>query len=270
MRRALGAVLLAALAACGPATETYEASGVVRSIDGERGRAKIAHGEIPGFMPAMTMDFYVERRSMLEGVEPGFRVRFTLEREGTNLRIIELEVTGKDTSAGESGGALGLAEKDPAPDFQLIDQDGQTVTLSQLRGKTVLLDFVFTRCPGPCPILTSTHVTLQRKLPPAVRSGTRFVSISLDPDYDTPDAMRTYATDRGVNLDTWSFLTGPPEDVRAVHEAYKISTRRSDGTIDHVMITFLIDPEGQIAHRYVGLDHPPEDILADMTSLVRG
>jgi protein SCO1/2 len=268
--RIVCASLLIAAASCGPTKETYEVTGVVRSVDSERGRVKIAHGDIPGFMPAMTMDFNVERRSMLQAVEPGSLVRFKLERDAMTLLIVELEVTGRDTSAGESGVATGLAESEPAPDFELIDQDGQNVSLSEFRGKVVLLDFVFTRCPGPCPIMTSTHVTLQRKLPFDVASRSRFVSISLDPDYDTPEVMRSYAIERGANLASWSFLTGEKAEIQSVLEAYKVATKRDDGTIDHVMITFLIDPEGRIAHRYVGLGHPPEAILEDLTKLLQG
>jgi protein SCO1/2 len=133
----------------------------------------------------------------------------------------------------------------------------------------VLLDFVYTRCPGPCPILTGTHVALQRSLPPELRERAWFVSISLDPRYDTPERLSEYARARGADLSGWSFVTGPVDAVDAVVRAYGVGrTRREDGQIEHVVATFLIDPEGRIAERYVGLEHGADELLRDLRRLL--
>ena len=117
-------------------------------------------------------------------------------------------------------------------------------------------------------MLTSAHVTLQRSLPPELRARTRFVSISLDPVRDTPMALRAYGLARGADLTGWSFLTGPPEAVAAVVKAYGVGTvRRPDGQIDHLVATFLIDGEGQIAQRFIGLEHEPEELLRALEGL---
>ena len=268
----IAALFLLATVACGaPTKETYSVEGVVRAVDRDSGSVKISHGDISGFMPAMTMNFDVVPPSLLEGVKAGARVRFTLERDATTLRITAIEVTTHGSSGVEDEGMGGLAERDPAPDFRLVDQDGRSLSLSELRGKAVVLDFVFTSCPGPCPLLTSSHVTLQRKLPPEIARRCRFVSISLDPENDTPEAMRKYALDRGAELEWWSFLTGDPDAVRAVLRDYKVGwSREADGTINHLVITFLIDPEGRIARRYLGLEHPPEKILRDLRQILVG
>src|SRR5262249_5837856 len=126
-----------------------------------------------------------------------------------------------------------------------------------------------TNCPGPCPILTSSHVTLQRRLTPDERAKTRFVSISLDPTRDTPEVLKAYATARGVDLSSWTFLTGPPDDVERVVKAYGVGTiRKVDGNSEHVVATFLIDGKGQIVRRYLGLEHEPEEVQADLAKLV--
>jgi protein SCO1/2 len=158
---------------------------------------------------------------------------------------------------------------EPAPPFRLTDQDGQPRALEDFRGKTVLLDFIFTRCPGPCPILTGLHAKVQRELPPEVQARTRFISITLDPLRDTPTVLREYAVKRGIDLANWSFLTGPPAEVDAVLKSYGIgSMRTADGNIEHVVATFLIDGNGQIARRYLGLDgHDPKDLVRDVTRL---
>ena len=111
-------------------------------------------------------------------------------------------------------------------------------------------------------MLTSSHVTLQRLLPPELRARTRFVSISLDPVRDTPMALRAYALARGADLTGWSFLTGDPDAIALVLKGYGVgSMRRPDGQIDHLVATFLIDAEGRIAQRFIGLEHEPEELL---------
>jgi protein SCO1/2 len=139
------------------------------------------------------------------------------------------------------------------------------------RGRVLLVDFVYTRCPGPCPILTSRHVSLQRALSPELRERTRFVSVSIDPEHDTPEALRVYAEARGADLAHWSFLTGPPEAVAAVVAAYGVgSLRQDDGTIDHIVATFIVDPEGRIAERFVGLEHDSETLLRALERIASG
>jgi protein SCO1/2 len=248
-------------------TELYEVSGEVRGVDAGARQVKIAHEEIPGFMPAMTMSFDVAAPDLLDTVTLGARVRFTLERKATRLRITDLEVL-EPGAAGESG-ELAPEVPEEAFDFQLVDQRGEPVSLSALRGRAVLLDFVFTRCPGPCPILTTAHVGLQRSLPSALAERTHFVSITVDPGYDTPDRLNEYARTRGADLSSWSFLTGELVDVEEVLRRYHVGTiRRPDGTLDHVVATFLIDPEGRIVRRYLGLEHPSEKILSDIEEVL--
>jgi protein SCO1 len=163
------------------------------------------------------------------------------------------------------------AERDPAPPFHLTNQYGDSVSLTDLRGKAVLLDFIYTHCPGPCPILTGLHAGVQRRLDPALRPRVQFVSVSLDPIRDTPVALRQYAKNRGADLPNWSFLTGPPGEVEAVIKAYGVgSARQADGIIAHLVVTFLIDGEGRIAHRYIGLEEvDPAVLRRDLEALAR-
>lgn len=270
MRLPLAAVVVAlVLAACGlDARESYDVTGVVESVMAEERQVRIAHDEIPGFMPAMTMNFDVASPAVLEGVEPGAQVRFTLERDATLLEITEMAVIGSNRAA-RGGGIETLEAEEEAPDFTLTAHDGEPFTLSELRGRAVLLDFIFTRCPGPCPLLTSAHVSLQRKLPEDVAAGTRLVSVSIDPEYDTPERLRVYAEERGADLSNWTFLTGDPEKVSTILRDYHVGTiRQPDGTLDHLVITFLIDREGKIARRYLGVKQSDEEILAHLEEVL--
>jgi protein SCO1/2 len=274
MKRTLVAWLLAATAfACGSASvETYAVTGFVRGVDVAKAQVRIAHREIPGFMPAMTMDFSVADPALLDGLEPGAEVRFDLERSGSQLRITRIEKTGRvqEAGAGRSGVLSGPIDE-AAPDFALVDQEGRPASLAEHRGKAVVLDFIFTRCPGPCGIQTASRVALQKRLPPELAQRTWLLSISLDPEYDTPERLDEYARSRGADLSNWSFLTGDPETVHAVIESYRVGQRNlPDGTFDHFLVTFLIDPDGRIANRYLGAEIAPDEMLGDLEGVLAG
>jgi protein SCO1 len=254
-------------AACG--AREYEGQGVVRGVLPEEAQVSIEHDAIPGLMEAMTTSYDVPDRALLALLSPGMTIRFTLRRDQNQLQLVAFEPTPAGLSGGSGPGIALAAVRDPAPDFDLIDQDGRPLRLTDLRGSLVLLDFVFTHCTGPCPILTSTHVALQRRLPPALRARVHFVSISLDPARDTPEALRRYALARGADLSSWSFLTGPVERVDAVLRAYGVGkTPAADGQIQHTLATFAIDPEGRIAQRYLGLEHDPDAVIREFETLL--
>jgi protein SCO1/2 len=268
MKRLLSFVLLlAALFACGPGKQTYRASGVVVAVDVPDRQLKVAHGNIPGLMPAMTMSFDVAPGVALERLKRGERVHFVLERGSTYLRITRVEKAGEGSGKVPEAGAGAIAPlpRERAPDFRLIDQNAHRFVLSDLRGRAVLLDFIFTRCTGPCPILTNIHVRLQRRLPSAFRDRVRFVSVSIDPVNDTPERLRAYARAQGADLANWSFLTGKLAEVSAVLSAYHVGTARLPGKpLNHTIVTYLIDREGFIRHTYVGLEASPDRLLADL------
>jgi protein SCO1 len=266
----LAASLLLALAALGcDFARRVEARGVVQSVDPALRQVVIDHEDIPGVMPAMSMSFDVGDASLLEGLEAGQTIEFTLERD--SLRVVAARVIGEAGDAGcpaSPGFAGTVAEGAPAPDFSLVDQDGRPVSLASLRGKVLLLDFVYTSCPGPCPILTGTHVSVQRSLPPELAGKVHFVSISLDPERDTPEAFRRYAEARGADLTTWSFLGGAPDVVTDVIARYGVaSTPGENGEIEHLVITYVIDAEGRIARRFAGLEHRAETLVRELAAV---
>jgi protein SCO1/2 len=245
----------------------------VESLDRELKQVIIDHEDIPGVMPAMSMSFVVADPRLLDTLAPGQVIEFTLEIRSTSFRIVAARVVEEVGAAGRSGTlARGFAgavkEAEPAPDFALTDQDGEPVALEDLRGQTLLLDFIYTHCPGPCPILTGTHVSVQRLLPEELAERVRFVSISLDPARDTPEAMRAYATARGVDLSRWSFLTGDDDTVADVLQRYGVgATPGENGEIEHLVITYLIDAEGRIARRFAGLEHRAETLVAALEAV---
>jgi protein SCO1/2 len=262
---------LALVAACS-GEEIHRGHGVVEQVLRDEGQAVIAHDEIQGFMPAMTMNFAIYDKEVLADLAAGDVVDFDLTVSRGQFYISKAVVVGKvDADSGWAVFGDKAVRADPAPDFALIDQRGEVVSLESLRGKIVLLDFIFTRCPGPCPILTSTHASAERLLSPELRARTHFVSISIDPLRDTPEDMARYGAVRGADLEHWSFLTGAPPVVEAVVAAYGIgTTRNADGELEHIVATFLIDRDGRIVRRYLGLDHEPRQLVAELEAAAAG
>jgi protein SCO1/2 len=269
--RCLALALGLLVSACGEAgSRVYSGRGVVREVQKQYAQVVIEHEDIVGLMPAMTMNFDVADPALLEQLEPGQSIDFELEFTGKSYRIVRARARAAGSAKPGETSLSGIAALlEPAPEFRLTDQHGATLTLSELRGKAVLLDFIYTQCPGPCPILTGSHVELYRLLAPEQLENVRFVSISLDPATDTPQKLQSYARARGADLSGWAFLTGPVEAVDAVIRSYGVgSVRKEDGTLDHLVVTFLIDPEGRIARRYMGLDHEPQGIARDLERIL--
>jgi protein SCO1/2 len=145
-----------------------------------------------------------------------------------------------------------LAVIKPAPDFVLRDVDGRVVRLADLRGRVALVSFVYTTCRSACPLLTARLAQLQRQaraLPVADRP--LFVSVSVDPEHDTPERLREYAARFGADLASWRFLTDAPPRVEPVLRAWDEWTRRrADGEIDHPARVHLLDRAGRIREIY--------------------
>ncbi len=268
MRRLLLALLILALAACDrPDTpEIYSAKGVVRGVLPEEGQVTVEHEKIEGLMPAMTMNFGVPDPELLAKLEPGQAIDFALRRRGGHYQIVGAHVIGK-AEAGEDPLAKLKPPAQSAPPFALTDQDGAPRSLEDFAGRAILLDFIFTNCRGPCPISTATLASVQRKLPDPVRTKTQLVSISLDPARDTPEVMKAYAEARKADFTNWAFLTGSPEEIDPVLLAYGVGKVDGD-EIEHTVVTFLIDPQGEIVKRYLGQEHSSAELLADLQALL--
>jgi protein SCO1/2 len=269
VRRLAACIAAGALVAGCPAPrgELHSGRGIVRDVSRAERQVVVEHEDIEGVMPAMTMSFEVPDPAVLAKLEPGQVISFALRTGDGSYRIVGAEVVGS-AAVGAGASLADLAAPDEeAADFELTDQSGARVRLSSLRGHPVLLDFVFTHCPGPCPIQTGIQVSLQKRLPDDLRARTRFVSVSIDPQRDTPEALRAYAEARGADLDGWSFLTGTPAEVDAVLADYGVGKSIEEGEIAHNLVTYLIDPRGRIAKRYLGVSHDPELMLADLHAI---
>jgi len=155
-----------------------------------------------------------------------------------------------------------------APDLALVTQSGQPLTLMELRGKVVLLTFTYSTCVEVCPLITAAMVTLQQRLTAAERQQVFFLSVTAQPEVDTPAVLHAYAHHLGVDLASWAFVTGHPQAVQAVWQAFGLTVKpRATERLDHPAWTFLIDREGMVRYRYLGSLLEVETIIEDMRTL---
>jgi len=151
------------------------------------------------------------------------------------------------------------------PDVSLIDQHGKTISLASLKGKPVLIDFIYTSCASTCPVLTAKIAAVARELGPALGANVTIVSITLDPEHDSPAQLAAYAKSQTADNNGWLFLTGKPADIDQVLAAFKLRRmRESDGSIMHSVSAFLLGPDGHQIRQYNALDVSAKAVAADI------
>jgi protein SCO1/2 len=157
------------------------------------------------------------------------------------------------------------------PPFQLTNQDGQPFGSAQLAGKIWIADFVYTTCPGPCPMISTRMSNLQK---PLEKTDVRLVSFSVDPEKDTPQVLRSYAERLQAEPGRWDFLTGPKSAIYELsHDGFKLAV--SDGSDAqgipvHSTRMVLVDRRGQIRGYYDAAEaEAVTKLLADTNHLLR-
>ena len=158
----------------------------------------------------------------------------------------------------------------PAPGFALTSQDGADVSLADLYGKVVAVTFIFTLCSNTCPVLTPMMSLVQDRLGREFGTKVAFVSITIDPERDTPEILKLYAQMHGADLAGWSFLTGSPSVIRDLARRYGVfvSTSANDD-VDHSFLTSIVDKKGILRVQYLGIRFDPEEFRRDLLSLMK-
>ena len=162
------------------------------------------------------------------------------------IALIDVALLGGGTPVGAHPAKADarLSRIGPAPDFALTLQDGTQIGLADLRSKVVVVTFIYTTCADTCPLLTAKLVGIQRQLG-ADGARARFVAITVDPEKDTPAALRRYAEGHGAKAPGWIFLTGTEGEIGEVARRYGIYVKkRPGGDVDHTFLTSVIDGEG--------------------------
>jgi protein SCO1/2 len=257
----------------------YPLTGEIIKADAERLTLLVKHDAIAGYMAAMTMEFAVTSGDVANARE-GQRIRAELiEREDGEFALEKIWPVDA-TAEARIGAAGGNLRQDTTirgrhayrevgenlPDFALYDQAGQVVSPARFRGKQIMLNFIFTRCQVAtmCPLSTAHMVTTQRKAREAGVTDIEFISITLDPEYDTPGVLRTYATQRGIDTTNFSFLTGPERAIKDLLTQFGVIAAFDGSILKHTVATLLIDSQGKISWRADGSQWSPDEFVQKM------
>jgi protein SCO1/2 len=155
-----------------------------------------------------------------------------------------------------------------APDFVLTDQENQPFDSTRLRGKVVVLNFIFTTCTDVCPLFTANLAQLQRKLS-GRRADLFLVSITTDPEIDSAKVLKAYALRHGADLSHWAFLTGSEGRLRPVWKSFGIQViRKGRGLVQHTSLTTVIDRQGFRRFNHWGEKWKATDLEKDLLSLL--
>ncbi|OHE88775.1 MAG: electron transporter SenC, partial [Verrucomicrobia bacterium RIFCSPLOWO2_12_FULL_64_8] len=275
----LAAVMLTvfALAGCGKKKEAapsagreesrHPLTGEIVQVNAGRKTLTVMHDKIKGFMPAMTMEFGVADGD-LAIAKPGRRIRAELVHTPGGAFRLEKIWPADAADEGRVDAAARVLRQDTAtrghkayreigenlPDFALYDQGGRVVSAGRFRGKQIMLNFIFTRCPVAtmCPAATLRMMEVQKAAREAGMKDLELISITLDPEYDTPGVLKDYARLRGIDTANFSFLTGPEAAIRDLLEQFGVVAGFEGGVLRHSLATLLIDAQGRIVHREDG------------------
>jgi protein SCO1/2 len=156
-------------------------------------------------------------------------------------------------------------------DTKLVDQNGNGVTLASLKGKPMLVDFIYTSCPGPCLMETAKFANVALRLGDKLGTKVVLVSISVDPEHDGPKQLHAYADQQGADEKGWYFLTGSPFDIDRALAGFKIiREKESDGSVGHIVSMILVNADGSEVHEYSGEVAKAQTLAQDLMNLSKG
>jgi len=156
-----------------------------------------------------------------------------------------------------------------APDFILLNQDGTRFESAKLRGKVVVIDFIYTTCTDVCPLFTANFAQLQRTLNKEHAGDVFFISITTDPEVDSPKVLKAYAQRYGADFTNWAFLTGTEKQLKAVWKGLDIRViRKGRGLVQHTSLTTILDRQGLRRFNHLGEKWQAKDVLADISTLL--
>ena len=257
--------------------EGYPLLGVVQAVDEANSQLTVAHEEIPGFMEPMTMVFRVGPGDV-KVIETGMQIKARMVRdEDGGFRLIKIwpidaavaaEMRKVNQRLSDQAKALPsgyyFGEGDQMPDFALLDQYGNTITPDQYEGKAFMMNFIFTRCTDAkmCPLSTSKMALLQKMAAEKGIQDLEFISVTLDPQFDTPGVLRAYADRYGIDGSNFKFATGEKASVYQLIKSMGLTHIEDQDTILHSLATSLVDKDRKIVMRSTQSAWSPEAFLA--------
>jgi protein SCO1 len=282
MRNSLAALLVFCVcfaAGCQSATaKHYPLQGTVISVDAGQKMITVKHGDIAGLMPAMTMTYQVADPKEIATLQPGDTISGDLVVSENVGRLEKIVLVSK----GDGKTAPGSTQRIPAkgekvPDFALVNQDGKLIHFRDFQGRTLLVTFIYTRCPLPdyCPRMNENFRAVQKllKATPDAAKDVAFLSISFDPQHDTPAVLKHYSSiyrqsAAGERSFNWQFAAPSEKDLPELAQFFGLVYEPQEAQIVHSLSTTLIGPDGKVVEWYSGNDWSPADVAQAMQATI--
>ncbi len=272
---------LVASACSRPASDRreYTLQGQILSVQADRKEAVIRHEEIQGFMSAMTMPYNVVDAKEYAGLTAGDLITASLIVEPTRAYLEKVKKVGsaplEALARSEAASGFELIKTGaPVPNQTFVDQDGKSVSLDSLRGSAIVVTFIYTTCPMPefCPLMDSNFAKIQARLKEQGNLlKTHLLSVSFDPQIDTPAVLKKHATELGADPRLWTFVTGDRDEIDKWASGFGVSISRAMNDprdITHNLRTAILDRQGNLVQTYNGNEWTPAQVLADLRVMV--
>jgi protein SCO1/2 len=257
----------------------YPVRGKIVTVDKQKGEIVLDAAAIPGFMEAMTMPYQLKNPTIISELHPGDSITATLIASDKSDLLDEIVIIAQaKPDYKPSYFYHPIQPGDKVPDFRLLNQSGKEIRLAQFHGKVLLMTFIYTRCPVAsfCPRISHNFAEIDKMLAadPALYKKTHLLSVSFDPDYDTPKVLRSYGSSYTGNYTNetfkhWDFAAPSKADLAPVLRFFDVgATPEKDHTITHSLSTLVIDPSGKIYKWYPTNDWTPDQIMNDVKQLI--
>jgi protein SCO1/2 len=259
-------LLVLAVAGCSSSADLrhYSLTGQVVSLEPRSQEAVLRHQEIPGYMPAMTMGYHVQSASEFAKLKPGQTIHADLVVSSDRSWLEKVQIINEASAAPATLTEYHYPQPgETVPPFTVTDQDGRKFELS--RHYPALVTFVYTRCPLPdyCPRLNSNFQQVAAKLRDTAHPDLHLVTISFDPEYDTPAVLKKFRDQWATNPQLkkeWTFAVPAKQDLPALLKYFAVNAYPDQGLLAHSLSTTLISQDGKVLAWWHGNDWTAEDV----------
>jgi len=233
-------------------SRAFRVNGVVVSINRDERQVVIRHEAVSNYMAAMTMPFKVKSAEALAGLHDGDEISFQLLVTETESWVDQIIRTGTVSLPPSPAMANLPAGRPPEPllDYKFTNELGQAVSLNDFRGQALAITFFYTRCPLPdyCPRLSKNFQEALQQLSAMTNAPANWhlLSVSFDPEFDTPAMLRAYGQSYRYDPAHWSFLTGRPDKIAELARQAGVTYESDGNTINHNFSTLIVDAAGHL------------------------
>jgi protein SCO1/2 len=257
--------------------QVFEVKGVIKELKPDGKTVEIRHEAITNYMPAMVMPFEAKEPKELIGLKAGDQVKFRMTVTDDDVWIDQIQklTVGNPNQLPSKAGVFHFSRDleplqvgDALPEYHFTNELGQAVSTAQFKGQALGITFIFTRCPLPnfCPKMTSNFQEVQKKLLALSNGPTNWhlLTISFDPEFDTPEILKAYADRYKADPKHWNFFTGDISEIATISEQFGQMFWKDEGALNHNLRTAIIDASGKVQKVFQGNNWTTEEMVEEM------